>query len=155
MQVRKQQAVEGGGEQVSYYVAFLEEAGEEAAVGGGQGFEGEGCAYSPDSAHGDAEEGSAEEEAVEGGRERGGEFEAGEGNDVEHQGGAAADALGHEAEEEGPDWTHNKCPDDRLCHFFNPYMELGCDGGEADGEEEEVEGVEAPAEEEGGEGVSL
>ena len=72
MQVRKQQAVEGGGKQVSYYVTFLEEAGEESSVGGWQGFEGEGCAYSPDSAHGDAEEGSADEEAVERGGEGGG-----------------------------------------------------------------------------------
>ena len=103
MQVGEEQAEERGGEQVAADVAFLQQAGEEAAAFGGEGLQGERGADAPDAAHGDAEESAADEEAVQGGGEGGGEFEDGEGDDVDHQGGAAAELLGHRAEEERAD----------------------------------------------------
>ncbi len=155
MQVGEEQTEERGGEQVAADVAFLQQAGEEAAAFRGEGFEGERCADSPLAAHGDAEEGAEDEKAVEGGGEGGGEFEDREGDDVEDQRRAAAVFFGHRAEEECADRAHGEGPEDGFFDLLAAGVEVGGDGGEAEGEEEEVEGVERPAEEAGGEGVAL
>lgn len=52
----------GGGEQVAEGVTLLQEAGHQAAGGGGKVFEGGGGGVAVETAHGDAEEGAAGEE---------------------------------------------------------------------------------------------
>src|SRR3978361_19905 len=89
-----EEPVDCGGHEVAGDVAFLEQAGEEAAAFGGEGFECECRADAPLAAHGDAEEGAGDEEDVPVGGEGGGELKDREAHDVEHQRGAAAEALG-------------------------------------------------------------
>ena len=85
MQVGEEQAKDRSSQQAADDIAFLQQAGEEAAPPGWEGLQGERGADAPLAAHGDAEQSAADEKAVQRGREGGGKFKDGEGDDVDHQ----------------------------------------------------------------------
>jgi hypothetical protein len=145
----------GGGEDGSEGVALLEDSGEGSATFGGESFKGECGADAPFAAHGDAEECAEYEEHAERGGEGAGEFDDGKAEDVEHQDGATAVAVGEDAEEECAYGAEGLGEKDGAEDVGRLGVEVGGDGFDAEDEEEEVETVEGPAEEGGDEGVPL
>lgn len=145
----------GGGEDRSECVSFLKDSGEAAATFSGECFECERGTDTPFAAHGDSEESAKDEEDAERGGECAGEFDDGEAEDVEHQDGAAAVAVGEHAEEERADGSEGLGEEDGAEDVGRFGVEVGGDGFDAEDEEEEVETVECPAEEGGDEGMPL
>ena len=89
------------------------------------------------------------------GRKCGGQLEDGEGDNVDHQGGTAAELLRHRAEQECADRTHDQGPEDGLGHLLATDMEIRGDRRQTEGEQEKIEGIQRPAQKAGREGVAL
>ena len=89
------------------------------------------------------------------GREGRRHLEGREGDDIDDERRTAAIFLRHRAEEEGAERTHGQRPEDGFDDLLALDVKAGCDGGEAECEQEEVEGVERPAQETGEEGAAL
>ena len=84
-----------------------------------------------------------------------GEFNHGEAEDVDHQHGAAAVAIGEHAEEQCADGAKHLGEKDCAQHAGRFGVELRGDGRDAKDEDEEVERVHGPAEESGKKSVAL
>src|SRR5580658_5291713 len=87
-------------QQVAESVSLLQDAGEKAAQAGRNFLHGERSAYSPLSAHADAEQGAQHQDASETVRETSGHFDHGVENEVDHQGNAAPVTIGHQSKDE-------------------------------------------------------
>jgi hypothetical protein len=89
------------------------------------------------------------------GSEGAGELEDRVAGDVEHERRTAAVFVGERAEEEGAYRTKGESEKEGLGYGRGLDMEIAGDRGDAEDEDEEVEGVERPAEEASGESMPL
>ncbi len=97
----EQQGIGRRGDQIARRIAFLQQAGEEAAILFGEGLKGESCADAPLAAHGNAEEGTQDEQGMHRSGEGAGQFQDRIAGHIEHQRGPAAELVRHGAEEKG------------------------------------------------------
>ncbi len=89
------------------------------------------------------------------GRKGAGQFDDREAEDVEHQHGAAAVAVGQHAEEKRAHGAEGLGHEDRAEHGRGLGVKFAGDGLDAEDEQEKVETIERPAEESGQECVAL
>ena len=153
--MRKNRPVGDGGEKIAERVAFLQQAGKNAAPFCGHRFERERCAHAPFAAHADAVEQPQNQKDGEIWREAGEHFDGGIKKNVEHERKAAAIAIGEQAEEKCADGTRGQAGGDGQRDISDAEMKFLGDGREDEGEDEEIEGVERPAEKTGEQGVAL
>ncbi len=82
-------------------------------------------------------------------REAGGHFDDGVEDEVDHQRNAAPVAVGHQSKDERAHGTERQRERDGESNLFVGAVKLFGDRGQAEDDQEEVEGVERPAEEAG------
>src|SRR5579871_6668656 len=142
-------------QQVANHVAFLQHARKKSAAFRGQSLKGQGRAHTPFPAHGNAEQSARDQKNFQRGSEGGRKFEDGVGDDVDHQRGAAAPAIGHQAKQEGPQRAEHERKEDAFQQLGNFGVELGGNGGDAEGEDDFFVNDAATAEKAGNEGIAL
>ena len=155
MEAGKQQAEGCGGEDRSECVAFLKDPGECAATILRQSFKGERGADAPFPTHGDSEQSAQDQEHVERGRKSAGEFNDGKADDIGHEYGPAAIAVGQHAEEQSANRTKGLSKEHRSENRRRLGAELAGDCRDAKDEEKEVEAIERPAKKRGQKNMAL
>ena len=130
----------------SQCVAFLEDSGECAAALFRQGFKSQRGAHTPFAAHGNSEQRPQHQQHIERGRKGAGQFDHGEAEDICHQHGTAAIAVGQHAEEQSADWTKGLREEYRAQNRGGLGAELAGNRVDAKDEQKEVEAIERPAE---------
>ena len=144
-----------GREQIAHRVAFLQQAGKQAAQPRRCGFERKRRTDAPLAAHADAEQHAQEQEHAVARRKAAQHRNDGVEHDVDHQRNAATEPIGHEAEHDRAERAHGKGHRDRQRDLRSCFAERAGDVVENQREDEEVEGVERPPEKAGEHGIPL
>ena len=151
----EEEQVTKGGQQVAQRIALLQYAGQHTAQPRRHLLHGQRRAHAPLSAHADAEQRAQDEEAGVGGCEAGGDFDGGVEDKIDHQRQAPPVAISQQAEQKSAHRPKGQRDGDGERNGRIRLVELLGDGGQAEGDQEEVEGVERPSEVAGQQRVAM
>jgi hypothetical protein len=118
-------------------------------------FHGERGAYTPLSAHADSEQGAQHQKTRVAMSEASCHLDQGVEDEVDHQGNAAAIAIGHQSEDERADGTERKGKGDGESDLFVSPVKLLRDGSQGKDDQEKVKRIKCPSEKAGEKGGTV